>query len=154
MLFIKSQLIDIIVCVYKIQVDSLRSHEPTGSSPFPYRAAKSKIPKLNLFAGNSDTLKREPSESVGNKLPCANRRTKSIRTGAKSKKARTIYDPYGGLPFPTFGVSLGKEKSLAYRRSHFSVRSESDGIAKNERQLWVQVNPYGVTIQQKRQDNI
>ena len=37
-----------------------------------------------------------------------------------SKKDRTKYDPYGGLPFPTFAVSLGKEKSLAYRRSHFS----------------------------------
>ena len=39
-----------------------------------------------------------------------------------------------------------------YIEPHFSVRSESDGIAKNERQLWVQVNPYDVTIQQKRQD--
>ena len=30
-------------------------------------------PKSSIFAGNSDTLKREPSESIGNKLTRANR---------------------------------------------------------------------------------
>ena len=43
-------------------------------------------PKSNLFAGISDTLKREPSESVGDKSPRANRRVlHHSRTDTKSK---------------------------------------------------------------------
>ena len=62
-------------------------------------------PKSNLFAGISDTLKREPSESVGDKSPRANRCVQ--------------INPVRGLAVST-AWSLGKEKSLAYGRSHFS----------------------------------
>ena len=50
-------------------------------------------PKSNLFAGISDTLKREPSEGVGNKLPRANRRVlHHSRTGRlKSKNPKANY---------------------------------------------------------------
>ena len=45
-------------------------------------------PKSNLFAGNSDTLKREPSESVGDKSPRANRRVlHHSRTDTKKQKS-------------------------------------------------------------------
>ena len=43
-------------------------------------------PKSNLFAGNSDTLKREPSESVGNKLPRANPSGSRKGQAEKNKK--------------------------------------------------------------------
>ena len=51
-----------------------------------------KQPKSNLFAENSDTLKREPSKRIGNKLPRAN------PSGSRKGQAEKIKkQPQGAL---------------------------------------------------------
>ena len=73
-------------------------------------------PKSNLFAGISDTLKREPSESVvATSLLLA-------RTVEPSQSVRGNGDPYGYLPFPTYGVSLGRASQAWLARANRWVR--------------------------------
>ena len=49
-----------------------------------------KQPKSNLFAGISDTLEREPSESVGNKLPRANPMGSSDGSTQQKRRANAL----------------------------------------------------------------